>query len=601
MTVGRAMNRRQFLWLVPVAPAFQSAPSPQPMQFPAAEQQRLETLRPAPKPAIALNHLGFLPKAKKIVIYRMTDGAAPPEFSVRDIGQPRQPLRLVFPLKKAASDFGGCLVGDFSELEREGMYQVTVGEERSAPFFVRPDVWRRTLPKAVGYFRAQRCGVAVPNVHPACHLDDARRRDNGEYVETTGGWHDAGDLRKWLHNTLYGGLGLMCLARNLGAKWDPGGTGLAPLLEEMRWGNRYFLKMQDSDGLVWSDVGGGVNDDNSDNHWTDNRIGNEDDRYLNPFKIGNNQAMFTALQALVAQIFRRSDAGYAQSCLEAGLRCWKAAGGKDRCWPVSSLCDSTRELTWWTVAAVELHRATGEDIFLTTAEYLGRQLLSRQTTDFVGSQEQIRGFWRVSGGNTSPHLHGMTPFALLELLAAFPGHADAARWREAVRLHLDACILPLSARSAYGIVPFGLYLGAPTGELYRPLTGQLTYRYFKPTGERLWASGTTSHLEAYALVLARAGKVFGNREYTDLAYRQLEWLMGANPFGACLMTGEGMRNPYPHSRYVGLIIGGLPNGIAGDRLDEPVLDIQLGFDWRTVEYCTPHNAFYIWAISELES
>jgi hypothetical protein len=67
------------------------------------------------------------------------------------------------------------------------------------------------------------------------------------------------------------------------------------------------------------------------------------------------------------------------------------------------------------------------------------------------------------------------------------------------------------------------------------------------------------------------------------------------------MTAEGMRNPYPHSRYVGLIPGGLPNGIAGDRRDEPVLDTQLGFDWRTVEYCTPHNAQYIWAISELDT
>jgi hypothetical protein len=73
----------------------------------------------------------------------------------------------------------------------------------------------------VSYFRAQGCGVAVPN-YPACHLDDARRRDNGRYVETTGGCHDAGDLRKRLHNTLYGGFGL--------------------LLEEMPW---YFLKMQD--------------------------------------------------------------------------------------------------------------------------------------------------------------------------------------------------------------------------------------------------------------------------------------------------------------------------------------------------------------------
>ncbi len=595
------MERRSFLLLAPAAVSaakgWQNAPSSPALK---AEQQRLETLRPTAEPAIAMNHLGFLPEGRKIVIYRLTGGAAPAEFTVRDIGGPPQPFQLTFPLKRAASDLGDCLAGDFSDLKREAMYQVTVAGERSVPFFIRPDVWRRTLPKAVSYFRAQRCGVAVPNFHPACHLDDARRRDNGSYVETTGGWHDAGDLRKWLHNTLYGGFGLMYLARNLGEKWDLAGSGLPPLLEEMRWGNRYFLRMQDTDGLVWSDVGGGVNDDNSDNHWTDNRIGNDDDRYLNPYKIGNNQAMFTGLQALVAQIFRPSDPVYAQSCLQAGIRCWVAAGGKDRCWPVSSLCESTRELSWWIIAALELHRATGKELYGETATALGEQLLSRQVTDFVGSQKQIRGFWRGSGGASVPYLNGLTPFALLELLAAFPDHPRASRWRDAVRRHLDECVLPMCARSVYRIMPFGLYFGSPTPELYRHLAGDLTYRYFKPTGERLWASGTTSNLEAYAVFLARSGKVFGNREYTDLAYGQLEWVMGANPFAACLMTAEGMRNPFPHSRYVGLIPGGLPNGIAGDRRDEPVLDTQLGFDWRTVEYCTPHNAHYIWAIAELE-
>jgi len=42
-----------------------------------------------------------------------------------------------------------------------------------------------------------------------------------------------------------------------------------------------------------------------------------------------------------------------------------------------------------------------------------------------------------------------------------------------------------------------------------------------------------------------------------LAYRQLEWIMGANPFSASLMTGEGLRTPYPHSRFVGPIPGGI--------------------------------------------
>ena len=231
------MKRRTFLLLAPAAvPRAQAWQDPPLSPALRAEQQRLETLRPGAAPVIAMNHLGFLPEGRKTVICRLTGGAAPAAFTVRDIGGPSQPFQLTLPLKRVASDLGDCAVGDFSDLKREAMYQVIAGGERSVPFFIRPDVWRRTLPKAVSYFRAQRCGVAVPNYHPACHLDDARRRDNSQYVETTGVWHDAGDLRKWLHNTLYGGFGLMYLARNLGERGDPAGSGLAPLLEEMRWG-----------------------------------------------------------------------------------------------------------------------------------------------------------------------------------------------------------------------------------------------------------------------------------------------------------------------------------------------------------------------------
>ncbi len=104
------------------------------------------------------------------------------------------------------------------------------------------------------------------------------------------------------------------------------------------------------------------------------------------------------------------------------------------------------------------------------------------------------------------------------------------------------------------------------------------------------------------MVLARFSQLSegGGKQYIDLAYRQLEWIMGANPFAACLMTGEGMRNPYPHSRFVGLIPGGIMNGIAGNAADEPGLDLKYTLNWRTCEYWSPDVAFYIWANSVLE-
>ena len=159
----------------------------------------------------------------------------------------------------------------------------------------------------------------------------------------------------------------------------------------------------------------------------------------------------------------------------------------------------------------------------------------------------------------------------------------------ALHLHLEEYLTPMAAHSAYAIVPFGVLLGSPTAETYRALAGELTYRYFMPVRKQSWWLSMTPHLECYALLLAEAAQMFGRTAYRDLAYLQLEWVMGANPFGACLMSGEGMRNPYPHSRFVGLIPGGIMNGIAGNAMHAPVLDMQSGFDWRTTEYWSPHQ------------
>ncbi|MCX6620462.1 MAG: glycoside hydrolase family 9 protein, partial [Acidobacteria bacterium] len=410
------MNRRRFLGLGLAAPAARLA-AQQDLPLP----EHIEAMTPAATPAIALNHLGFLPKSKKVVIVRYTGEQGPAEFTIRDIGGPRPPFRQTRPLQPYASGVIQCLVGDFSDIERQAMYQVSVAGEVSVPFFIRPDVWRRTLPKAAGYYRQQRCGVEVAGVHPICHLDDARRRDNGKHIDVTGGWHDAGDLRKWISTALMNSIGLLRLARNLGARQDVAGLSLASILEEVRWGNVYLLKMQDTDGLVWADAAGGVNGDNSDNHWTDNRIGTADDRFLNPDKSGGNQALFVTAQAMAAQAFQATDAAYARRCLDAARRCWDASRRQG----------DAGELSWWVLAALELWRATRSESFAAEAARLGGKLLALQTTDFVGSQKEIRGFWRGSDRSPDPYTEAVSsalpPLAVLELALALPRHRDAAR------------------------------------------------------------------------------------------------------------------------------------------------------------------------------
>jgi len=585
------VKRRRFLTTLAAAPAVLAAQQGPPEFAPVTR----ETAAAAPR--IGVNHFGFLPEAAKTAVVRGQEG--PAEFTVWDVGAWRPVLR--GRLRPVASDFGPAQLADFSRLRQPGLYQLSLGAgdhehspERSVPFFIAADVWRRTLPTVVGYYRYQRCGVAVPGVHDACHLDDARRRDTGEHVDTTGGWHDAGDLRKWMDTTMLNAVALLQLRRCLAAP-RPGDPSGEALLEEARHGNTFFLKMQDRDGRVWHDVAGGLNGDNSDNHWTDNVTGTADDRFLNPEKTEQTAAIFTALQALAAREFASADPAYAARTLAASRRAWNG----------SSRRGSTAATAWWALAAAEWIGATGEPEFHAEGRRLAAELLARQQAGYAYDQSHVRGYWMDGAAPFVDIVNSAAPaLALLALHDALPRAPERRAWLAAVQTYLEDYVRPLAARNAYGIVPTGLYTAPLSDETYRPLAGSLLYRYFLPVRRQFWWQGANCHLAAHALLLARfaaAAAGSAREEYRALAYRQLEWIAGANPFGASQITGLGVRQPYPHSRFVGLIPGGIMNGIAGNAADQPVLDRELRLDWRTCEYWSPHVAYYLWAVAALES
>jgi hypothetical protein len=167
-------------------------------------------------------------------------------------------------------DFGKHLVGDFSTVRQPGTYYVEAGHARSFPFRIDPHACDNAIELIVGYFALQRCGPSTTGYMTPCHCDDAVRMDNGKHQDTTGGWHDASDLRKWVGATIHGMIGLSYVY-----ELTPSASLRAQILEELRWGNRYFLKMQEPAGYVMSHVGGDAVKHGDGNRWTDNRVGDE--------------------------------------------------------------------------------------------------------------------------------------------------------------------------------------------------------------------------------------------------------------------------------------------------------------------------------------
>jgi glycosyl hydrolase family 9/cellulase-like Ig domain-containing protein len=549
------------------------------------------------------SHVGYHPDAEKIAAvdeqhlgcetFRLFDWSAikSTEFTGR--------------IQPVETDWGRVGIVDFSDWRRPGMYQIQIGENtaRSVPFTIAEDVYIKTFKLAFGYYPCQRCGVAVPGYHPACHMDDAVLRGTGEHVDATGGWHDAGDVRKWMRTSLPAVYNLLDVHERLRLDWHTLRRPWDDLLDEVRWEGDYYLKMQNpATGEVYNDVAGGIDSsDNSDNRWSDNIVGSGDDRRLNPRIVPEIQWGFVAVQLRMAWAFRQLDAEYARRCLRAAERCLAHLPAE----PTGDVVlDSTAVL-----AFRELYRHSRDARHRARAHALAESLLGCQEQQFAHNQNAVRGYFYTDTTKTrlfKRHCQSALPIQALATLALdWPDDAQTAAYLEAVRMYVRDYASPMTSRSGFGIVPHGLYLLPPMGGgRSRALAGDLTYRYFKwneassleaAAEEReTFEHGGTSHLLDHAVALLMAWRLTGDTVARHLAMKQIEWVMGANPLGICLMLGGGINTPYPHATQVGIIPGGIYNGFIGHGEDVPfVADEAIVEDWSSTEYWCQHNALYM--------
>ncbi len=552
---------------------------------------------------VCVNHLGFKPddSIKHAVIWG--DGSYD-SFQIVDLGfegynekhaNPKTNL-VVYKgkLLKKAYQWGEYYIADFSDFKAPGIYLISLdNEHNSVPFEIREDVYSRTLRKAFDYIHIQRCGQAVPDYHEACHLDDAVERESGKYFDTTGGWHDAGDLRKWVQHTLLLGISIAQLKRHKNPDWFTFNQNEGDLLDELRWGNTYFLKMQDEDGLIWHDVGGGLNGDNSDNRWTDNIILSGDERHVSKKYLPTVQWRFIMFEAMLAEIFKKADPRYSDQCFEAALKTYTYMRSQPNL--------QINAVAWSVLALIELCRLSPEPALNKKLETEICNLLSFQENEFKFDQNKIRGYWYTDSGKNDLyrwHEGSGAPIIAVSEAYSFLGedHELGKACHKALTLYCRDYVLPMTQTNPFSMIPYGLYTHEPSSEKYRPLDGTLKFRFFSPTKCGFY-QGLTAHLLSHAVGLIMAGKIIKDEKIVDLSRHQVEWVMGCNPQNSCLMTAEGINNPYPHSRFLGLIPGGIMNGFIGDENDEPVLDMRYTTDWRTTEYWSPHTCFYIWYVS----
>jgi len=555
---------------------------------------------------LLINQAGYVPNAAKFCI---TKGGGERNFDVIDIVTEQS----VFSgsLKPRQGDFGTYLTGDFSSVTQAGRYYLKSDILRSYPFSISAAAYQPVMDLMVHYFSLQRCGASTTGYLSPCHIDDGIRMDNGKRQDASGGWHDASDLRKWVSATIFGMIGL---GKTLELRPD---QNRAAIIEEMRWGNQYFLKMQEPAGYVMNYVGGDVKKHSDSNRWTDNAVGPEggelrfakpnagesnadmlifgtnDDRVIRTDPAGLDcQYHFIAAEAIMSRIMKSIDNQYADQCLNAAIRCYN--------WCDKSVSKKNPGVIGASIhAAIELYKTTHTLEYKKFAVEQANTLREFQAKNREGL---VSGFYFNSASRTEPYKNisngGEELIALCDLVDLFPTENDAPAWIETIAGYTRNYLLFLAQKNNFGIVPFGLFTKEDPGGNRK--SGEFWYRYFMQP-ERDWWVGINANLASSGIGLLKASKVLDDAELKAYAQRQLDWIVGVNPFNSSTIEGVGYNHPqhFPGSTFIPrtpVLPGAVLNGLGGDHDDQPVIG---NGDWQISEYWTPMVAYTLWLMAEI--
>lgn len=443
--------------------------------------------------------------------------------------------------------------GDFTAVGEPGEYivETRVGDTtaRSYPFRIGENIlWDETAVPAYKFFYYQRCGMAIPGIHEACHLDDARGPD-GKQCELWGGWHDAGDYNTYDNAPYVHGLSRAYQrAKPVFDAIDQDGNGRADFLDEILWGAEHTRRMIAPDGSAFGHITSGYGFFAAPELETDNQPGTGDERPITGNLTGNDPSHDHASMAKMALWADEKPA-------------WVEPASRGLQWALD-------------------HGFRGAEQFSTTVDL------------FEATQDPK---WAGLAKELFPAIQANA--AIVEAVRKYDRLFNEDH-REALRSALTAKAdeLVSLASNPFGVLTFG------TKE---------PPNFFKTPADRAgWHVGTTMYLFEAAEIVALAYQYQPDPRYLDFVYDQFNWTLGMNPFNLSMMEGCGDAFlPTYHNRHTfggvkhGAIPGGIANGVTwravGD--DRPFVDLS-GNDipaYEPNEFWLPHNTNYLNALTAL--
>lgn len=482
---------------------------------------------------------------------------------------------------------------DFTDFSKEGWYTIHAENIASKPFPIGAEAYLSAAWKAVNFFFAERCGCSVPGIHTECHLDVMSVHPNGRKKSAGGGWHDAGDLSQNAYNTADSALSLLELAKAMEGKNE---RLSRRSFEEARWGIDWLMRGRWGDGYahVRKIIG----------FWSKNVIGDEDDLEAGAENCPYNNLLRAGVFASAYSAYIKEDPMYAEVCKKCAI--------EDYSFGIDGICKKRKKsaegntqieiyarAAW---AAAKLYQAFGEERYLQDGAGFSQIVMNCQ-------QREVKKCFRIplSGyfyesekkERTLSYFHRSYEHvpvqALALLLRMAPEHEKAPKWKESLKLY-GGYLKKIFDLTPYGVLPAGIYeldntdyegiyhegdntLGAPSIEEYNAQVkngiklDDTHYLRIFPVAYQF--RGFHAPIMDKAIAAMEIVKTLGEEELKSIAVRQMEWILGYNPFACSSMYGEGYDY---HPLYSGVepqIVGALPVGFeCYENEDEPYYPMQ---------------------------
>ncbi|MEP6835649.1 MAG: glycoside hydrolase family 9 protein, partial [Gemmatimonas sp.] len=504
---------------------------------------------------------------------------------------------------------------DFSEINSPGEYQLRVAGKNSKTFRIGDDAWKSSIWKTLNFYYGNRCGFDVPGIHPVDHLDWFATLGD-KRITMSGGWHDAGDLSQGVINTGEGTYAMFALADKIAQRGDDPAL-VDRLLEEAKWGLDWVLRVRFAGGYR---IGFG-----SHNYWTNNIVGDADDKSVEAKNNPNANYIAAAAEAIAYRVLKRRDPALAAKSLRIAREDWDYAivgiEGPST-WHTPAFAASRMELAGIGItASLELWRATNEAKYRDKAVELAHTVMSSQQVSRVGSTFPLSGFF-YTGPDRDTIFHqfhraaDQAPIvALSQLIETFPDHAEWMQWYATVARYAEYQKASAVTTAPYSVLPAYVYRVVDSVQVPdsggRYMEKQAEYadevRAGTPMGNGwflrtfpVWFSrrGNYGVLLSQAKGLSTASRLRGDSAGLDLAQQQAQWVVGRNPFTQSTMYGEGYNWAQQYSVSSSDFVGSLPVGMmSAGSTDLPYWPGQNGYVYKEVWVHSSNR--WLWLMEDL--